>query len=181
MAAAIDRSDLVMTRLTLGIVARRRETGNRWAPVSWAPAAVLPAAPAVAAWTRLSGEGADETWYVGPSTLELHPGDTGHYRDNLGSGRPSVWVALRRRGDRVDVAGVTVDPYEGEALAGDEDLLLEALPMPAEVEGVVAAFVAEFHIEREFYKRKRKPADPNALSRRPPRVLGLDDEGEGER
>lgn len=172
-----------MTHLTLGIVARRRETKNRWAPVSWAPAAVLPATPETAAWTRLAAEGPEETWYVGPATLSLHPGETAHYRDNLGSGRPSIWVALRRRQDRTDerleVAAVSVDPYEGEALAGDEALLLEALPMPPDVEALVAAFVAEFHVEREFYKRKRKPADPDALARRAPRVLGLDDDGEG--
>ncbi|GGK45198.1 DUF3305 domain-containing protein [Salinarimonas ramus] len=169
-----------MTHVTLGIVARRRETSNRWAPVSWAPCAVLPAAPETAPWTRLAAEGAEETWYVGSATLDLHPGETAHYRDNLGSGRPSVWVALRRNGERLEVASLSVDPYEGEALAGDEALILEALPMPAEVEALVAAFVAEFHVEREFYKRKRKPADPNALARRPPRVLGLDrDEEDG--
>ncbi|MGP9821419.1 DUF3305 domain-containing protein [Salinarimonas sp. NSM] len=169
-----------MTHLTLGIVARRRETGNRWAPVSWAPSAVLPTAPETAPWTRLASQGTQETWYVGPATLDLHPGETAHYRDNLGSGRPSVWVALRRDGERLGVAAVSVDPYEGEALAGDEALLLEALPMPAEVEALVAAFVAAFHVEREFYKRKRKPADPNALARRAPRVLGLDpDEEDG--
>lgn len=170
-----------MTHLTLGIVARRRETGNRWAPVSWAPAAVLPAAPATPAWTRIAAEGPDETWYVGPATLTLHAGETAHYRDNLGCGRPRVWVALRRGGDRVEVARVSVDPYEGEALAGDEDLLLEALAMPPEVESVLTGFVAEFHVERAFYKRKRKPADPEALARRAPRVLGLDDDGEGGR
>lgn len=167
-----------MTHLTLGIVARRRETDNRWAPVAWAPSAVLPAAPAVAPWTRLAAEGREETWYVGPATLSLHPGETAHYRDNLGSGRPSVWVALRRAGERLSVAAVTVDPYEGEALAGDEALLLEALPMPSEVVDLVDSFVARFHVEREFYKRKRKPADPDALARRAPRVLGLDEEDE---
>lgn len=166
-----------MTHLTLGIVARRRETQSRWAPVSWAPAAVLPGAPGTAAWTRLAAEGAEETWYVGPATLSLHTGETAHYRDNLGSGRPSVWVALRRAGERLEVAAVSVDPYEGEALAGDDALLLEALPMPADVEAWVAAFVAAFHVEREFYKRKRKPADPNAFDRRAPRVLGLEDDG----
>ncbi|WP_349368387.1 DUF3305 domain-containing protein [Salinarimonas sp.] len=169
-----------MTHVTLGIVARRRETQNRWAPVSWAPSAVLPSAPETPAWTRIAAEGPEETWYVGPATLDLHPGETAHYRDNLGSGRPSVWVALRKRDERVEVASVSVDPYEGEALAGDEALLLEALPMPPEVEALLAAFVAEFHVEREFFKRKRKPADPNALARRPPRVLGLDEDGRGD-
>jgi len=166
-----------MTHLTLGIVARRRETQNRWAPVTWAPSAVLPAAPETSAWTRLAAEGSEETWYVGPATLSLHPGETAHYRDNLGSGRPSVWVALRKAGERVEVAAVSVDPSEGEALAGDEALLLEALSMPPEVERLVAGFVAAFHVEREFYKRKRKPADPNAFDRRAPRVLGLDADG----
>jgi hypothetical protein len=40
--------------------------------------------------------------------------------------------------------------------------------MPDEVADALAQFVTEHHIERIFYKRKRKDADPEALARRAP-------------
>lgn len=167
------------SRFTLGVVATRRVSTNKWAPpVSWAPSAVMPLAPPTAPMTRLTPEGAQETWYVGPAELTLHPGETAHYRDNLQSGRPSLWVALREAGDGVSIAVVTADPYEGEALAGDAGLILEAVPMPAEIASAIGAFYEAFHVEREFFKRKRKKADPEALARRAPRVLDLPDDDE---
>ena len=39
--------------------------------------------------------------------------------------------------------------------------------MPDAVYNVVAAFVTEHHVERQFFKRKRKAADPDALAQRP--------------
>jgi hypothetical protein len=42
------------------------------------------------------------------------------------------------------------------------------VPMPEPVREVVEAFVAEHHVERPFYKRKRDRADPEALARRAP-------------
>jgi hypothetical protein len=35
------------------------------------------------------------------------------------------------------------------------------------VRDVVAAFVVEHHVEREFFKRKRSAVDPEVLARRP--------------
>jgi len=155
---------------TVGVVAIRRKLKSRWASHAWAPLAVLPAAPAAQPWTPLAREGEDETWYAGPFGMTIHSGDTSHYRDNLASGRPSLWVALRPTGgDEHEVAMVTADPYEGEALAESVDLLLEAVPMPAEIAERLSAFVEAFHVERPFFKRKRDRADPNALGRRGPR------------
>jgi hypothetical protein len=57
-------------------------------------------------------------------------GRRGHHRDNLVSG-------ARRSGSRCAAPiprgrdrRVTVDPYEGEGLASDPDLIVEAVPMP---------------------------------------------------
>ena len=49
--------------------------------------------------------------------------------------------------------------------------------MPEAVEDVVAAFVAEHHVEQTFLKRKRDRADPEALARRAP----SSDDGDHER
>jgi len=45
--------------------------------------------------------------------------------------------------------------------------IVEPVPMPEAVREQVAAFVAEHHVEQEFFKRKRDRADPQSLGRRP--------------
>jgi hypothetical protein len=161
--------------LTLGILALSRKPATRWAKRGFVPSGILPAAPATPPATRLTPPGDVEQWYAGPATLSLHIGDTGHYRDNLRSGRPSLWVALRA-GERPDVALVTADPYEGEGAAGDPGLVVEALPMPAEVAARLAAFVAAHHVEETFVKRKRDRTDREAMARGRVRVLDLRDQ-----
>jgi hypothetical protein len=158
-----------VARHRVGVLAVARDPTSRWGQRGFTPSGVLPGAPATPPMSRLGPEGPLETWYLGPAELALHPGDTGHYRDNLRSGRPSVWVALRP-GPPPAVAAVTADPYEGEALAGDPGLVVAAVPMPPAVAGLVAAFFAAHHVERPFQKRKRRRADPEALGRRVARV-----------
>jgi hypothetical protein len=116
-----------------------------------------------------------ETWYLGASDVTLHSGDTGYYRDNL-AGRPSVWVALphARDGARARVQIVTVDPYEGEGLASDEGLTVEAVAMPDAVRARVEAFIAAHHVDIPFKKRQRKPVDV-VSDPRAPRILRPED------
>jgi hypothetical protein len=42
------------------------------------------------------------------------------------------------------------------------------VPMPPAIQEAIAAFDAEYHVERAFVKRKRDRADPHALARRSP-------------
>lgn len=151
----------------VGVVVEKRRLKSAWASHAWLPHAVLPAVPETAPWTRLGADEAGETFYAGARTVMLSPGETAHYRDNLRSGSPSLWVGLRATGaDAHEVSIVTADPYEGEALAGALGEIIEAVPMPAEIQARVAAFVEAFHVERPFFKRKRDRADPEALARR---------------
>ncbi|GEP05783.1 molybdopterin-guanine dinucleotide biosynthesis protein A [Methylobacterium oxalidis] len=149
------------------MIVARRKLKSPWADHQWLPVGALPDVPATAPWTRLGGGPAEETFYAGAHEVGLHISETGHYRDNLVSGRPALWVALRHvGGDAYEIATVTADPYEGEALAEGIGEIVEAVPMPEPVQAVVAAFVEAFHIERSFEKRKRDRADPEALARR---------------
>ena len=157
---------MAQEHLTLGVVVAKRRLKGPWASHTWLPVAVLPAAPDLPVGTPLGGDGDEERFYGGPASLSLHAPETGHYRDNLTAAQPSVWVALRPTGDEVEVAAVTVDPYEGEALAESIGDIVEAVPMPADVHDFVRAFFERFHVEREFVKRKRDRADPEALGRR---------------
>jgi hypothetical protein len=99
----------------------------------------------------------------------LHPSETAHYRDNLTSERPSLWVALRHvGGEEYEIATVTANPYEGESLAEGIGEIVEAVAMPADIQSKIGEFFAAFHQERPFIKRKRDRADPEALARRGP-------------
>ncbi|MDB5593927.1 MAG: molybdopterin-guanine dinucleotide biosynthesis protein [Hyphomicrobiales bacterium] len=139
----------------VGVIVARRNLSGPWASESWLPVSILPDVPEMTQWTSL-GESADgESFYAGDSEIELFPGQTAHYRDNLVSGRPSLWVSLRASGSRYEVATVTADPYEGESMAEGIGEIVEALPMPASIQTFVADFIQDFHVERPFIKRKR--------------------------
>lgn len=158
--------------LPLAVLVLRRPAVTRWGAGELRPSAVLTGLPAAQAPARLGAEGGVETWYLGARDLILWSGDTGHYRDNLASGRPSVWVALRGSDPaRCELVALTADPYEGEGLASDPELIVEAVPMPEAVAARLQDFVAAHHVEMPFEKRKRRPADPNAHVARAPRVL----------
>jgi hypothetical protein len=153
----------------VGVVIAKRKLKSKWADHAWLPHSVLPAAPEVAPGTRLGGGEEEELYYGGPAHVSLHPAETSHYRDNLTSGRPSLWVSIREiAGDEYEVASVTADPYEGEALAGALGEIVEPVPMPPEIQATIAAFFDAFHVERQFFKRKRDRADPEALARGAP-------------
>ncbi|HEX2555950.1 MAG TPA: DUF3305 domain-containing protein [Microvirga sp.] len=150
----------------IGIVVEKRPFKGPWGGHEWRPVAILPAAPSLAVGARLGSEAGGETFYAGAATLDLHLRATGHYRDNLVSGRPSVWVVVRPVGEEVELVSATVDPYEGEALAESIGDVVEAVPMPQAVQDWVQAFFDAFHVEQVFFKRKRERADPDALARR---------------
>ncbi len=155
-------------QIEVGIIVAKRRLKGPWVDHAWLPRAVLAHAAAAAPWTRLSAGEDEDIFYAGSFDLALHGSDTGHYRDNLASGRPSLWVSLRPVGNEdVEVGIVTADPYEGEALAEGIGEIVEAVPMPPEVQDRVAAFVEAFHVERQFFKRKRDKADPEGRARRP--------------
>ena len=117
------------------------------------------------------------TFYAGAADIELYRTETDNYRSNLASGAPSLWVALHATGGDppYEIAVVTADPAEGEALTEPGQAIVEAVAMPDPVRDAIASFVAEHHVERAFQKRKRDRADPEALARRGP-MHGNDDE-----
>jgi len=155
----------------IGVVVARRKLKGPWASHAWLPCAVLPAAPAARRWTRLAATEEEETFYAGAFEVSLHPSETAHYRDNLTSGRPSLWIALRHvAGEDYEIAAVTANPYEGEEMEEGIGEIVEAVPMPPDIQAKVAEFFAAFHQERPFIKRKRDRADPEALARQGPRA-----------
>lgn len=159
-----------LTRIPVGVVVERRKAMSQWIDFVWRPVAVLPGAPEAAPWTVLATEGGTTTFYAGMAEIHLHRSETGNYRDNLVSGAPAVWVAMRPTETEppFQVVMATVDPSEGEAFTETGTDLVEAVQMPDMIRDIVAAFVAEHHVERPFVKRKRDRADPEALAPRSP-------------
>ena len=156
-----------LARIAVGVVVERRKAKSPWIDFTWRPVAVLAGRPEAAPWSVLSVEDETTTFYAGAVDIDLYRTETGSYRDNLASGRPSLWVALRPSGTEpsYDIVAVTADPAEGESFTQVGDNIVEAVPMPPAVHDVIEAFVVEHHVERAFSKRKRDRADPEALAR----------------
>ena len=123
-------------------------------------------------WTKLSDDGERATFYVGATSIELYRTETANYRDNLRMETPLLWIILRPvEGDPpYELASVTADPAEGEAMTETGVNLVEAVAMPKPMQETIAAFVAEHHVEQLFVKRKRDRANPEALARRGPPI-----------
>ena len=134
------------------------------------PVAAVAGAPAAAPWTVLHQTAEVTRFFAGGFELEFFGSETGMYRDNLHSGRPSLWIVLRPTSVSPGVAlhMVTADPSEGEALTETGTEIVEAVMMPIEIQQRIVAFVATHHVERPFVKRKRDRADPEAMAMRAP-------------
>ena len=159
-----------LLRIPVGVVVERRRASSPWAEALWRPVAVLAGLPEAAAWTPLGRAAGAETYYAGAAAIELYRSEAANYRRNLASGAPAVWVALQPTGGEPpwEIAAVTADPAEGEGLSEPGQAIVEAVAMPPSVRDAVAAFVEQYPAEAVFAKRRRDPADPQAMARRPP-------------
>jgi hypothetical protein len=158
-------------RIPVGVVVEREKAKSKWVEYVWRPVAVLIGAPETEPWTQLTDEGGTATFYAGGACIELFPTETTYYRDNVASGRPLLWVALRRTGGTrpYELFKVTADPAEGEAMTETGTDLVETVTMPNAIREQIVDYIAKYHVERPFIKRKRDRADPEALSRKSPR------------
>ena len=155
---------------SVGVVVERRKAKSPWVDYVWRPIAALPGTPDTPPWTVLERDDEATQFYVGVAELGLYRVDTPHYRENLASGSPGLWVVLRPTGREppFDIFSVTANPSEGEAFTESGVDLVEPVPMPEAVQEMIEAFIAEHHVERAFTKRKQRRADPDALARRGP-------------
>ncbi len=156
--------------IAVGVVVERSKGVTQWSEYAWRPVGVLAGAPATPPWSKLTDDGERATFFVGVAEIELYRTETTYYRNNLESATPALWVALRATDAEppYTVAAVTADPAEGESLTETATDMVEQVPMPEAIRQLVAAFIAEHHVEQPFVKRKRDRADPEALGRRAP-------------
>ena len=163
-------SVMPLMRIPVGVILERRKTSSPWTDVVWRPTAILGGLPDAEPWTVLASEAETTTFFAGVADIELYRTETDNYRSNLASAAPSVWVALYPTGGEppYEIAAVTADPAEGEALTEPGQAIVEAVAMPMSVRDAIASFINEHHVERAFVKRKRDDADPEALARHGP-------------
>lgn len=158
-----------LVRIPVGVVVARRKAASQWIDFTWTPVAVLDGVPETEPWQVLREDGDTTTFYAGSAEIELYRSETPYYRENLATGAPSLWVVMTNaEGDPPQLVAVTADPAEGESFTESAANQVEQLPMPPHIESIVAPFVAEHHVERDFVKRKRDRAQPEALARRNP-------------
>lgn len=148
-----------LARIAVAAVVERRKAKSPWLDFIWRPVAVLAGTLEAAPWTPLS-EAEDTTlFYAGEAVIELYRTETANYRSNLASGAPSLWVLLRPDVSEhaYRLVAVTADPAEGEAFADAGNDLVESVPIPAVIAGTIGDFIARYHVERPFFKRRREP------------------------
>jgi len=157
-----------LMRIPVGVVVARRKAASQWIDYTWAPEAVLHGEPDTKPWTVLSEQGDTTTFYAGSAEIDIYRSETTYYRDNLASGSPGLWVIMSATDGEPPyrLAAVTADPSEGEGFTETAANLVEQVPMPQSIQEIVAAFVAEHHVERQFFKRKRDRQDTESLARR---------------
>jgi Protein of unknown function (DUF3305) len=157
-----------LLRIPVGVVVERRKSDSPWIDFVWRGIAVLPDEPVMRPWAVLREQDAATLFYAGSATVDLYRSETERYRDNLASGSPSIWIVLSPSEGAWPyvVAAVTADPAEGEAFTEAGANLVEAVPMPQVLHQAIENFIAEHHVDREFIKRERRRADPEALARR---------------
>jgi len=157
-----------LLRIPVGVVVERRKTASPWIDFVWRGLGVLPDEPEMTPWTVLREQDDTTLYYAGSAAIDLYRSETARYRENFASDLPSVWVVLSPSEGAwpYAVAAVTADPAEGEAFTEAGANLVEAVPMPETLREAIEKFVAEHHVEREFFKRKQRRADPEALARR---------------
>ncbi|WP_426611307.1 DUF3305 domain-containing protein [Bradyrhizobium sp. McL0616] len=151
----------VLASIPVGVVVERRKASSIWVEFLWRPVSVLIGTPSAEPWTPLDIAEERVLFYAGEAVIELHRTETAYYRDNLASADAKLWVALRPTASDppYQLAAVTADPAEGEALTDAGNNLVETVSMPADIVEIVAQFIATHHVEQPFVKRRRQPAE----------------------
>jgi hypothetical protein len=157
-----------LLRIPVGVVVERRKAASPWIDFVWRGVGVLPDEPEMKPWTTLRRQDDTTLYHAGGATVDLYRSESQLYRDNIASGAPSIWIVLSPSEGTwpYEVSAVTADPAEGEAYTEAGTNLVEAVSMPEVLRHAIENFIAERHVEREFVKRERRRADPEALARR---------------
>lgn len=151
--------------LAVGVIVERRKAKSAWQDYVWQPVEVVTPAPPLAAWSVMRDEGGATRFFAGAFTMELHPRETVAYKANLESETPSVYVVLREEATApqgIALVLASPSPAEAEAYMEGGMATVDKVPMDDDVTAWLAAYVAQFHVEEQFRKRKRGRDKPRS-------------------
>lgn len=162
-APPIDRHET----LTVGVIVERRKAKSVWQDYVWQPVEVVTLIPPLEPWSVMREEGGATRFFAGVFTMELFTNETVSYRMNLVAERPGIYVVLREDSSAphgMAVALVSPSPADAEAYMEGGQAVVERVPMLPEVALWLDAYVAAFHVEEQFRKRKRGRDKPRSGS-----------------
>ena len=153
------------------VVVERRASKHAWQDDVWRPLGVLPRIAGAPGQILASGEGWSQ-FYGGDLDIELFRTETDGYRTNLSQPVPAAYIVLRRNVDaevlEFEPFLATACPYEAMGYSeGNDDDVVESVPMPPEVAEWLREFVALHHVDRPFVKRKNKRHKDEDVGKRP--------------
>jgi hypothetical protein len=145
--------------MPVSVVIERRASNSPWQDYEWRPVGVLPKTAAEPGQLLASGDGWAQ-YQGGTVELELFRGETEGYLTNLSQSPPMVFVILRRREDAGGLEYqpflATACPYEAMGYTSSDEIITEGVPMPPQVMAWLQEFVALYHVDVPFKKRKNK-------------------------
>lgn len=145
--------------IPMGVVLRRRPGVTRWAKWAWSAVAVLPhAGPGGFRVLREDGDVTD--YHAATVPMDLHHTDCDGYRTSLMMKPPSVFVVLDKGENADNEHGIAVHTVTASSDLGldwqdSAEMIVEPVPMPDMLIGVVRDFCEAHFDDTPFVKRRR--------------------------
>lgn len=146
--------------IPVGVVIARQDIDSPWQDYAWRPAAVIPGTPPDVEWREIA-KGTGWVQYLACTvSVVLHRKETEAYKYNLEGEAPMLYVVLATDDDPdspwpVRVLTVTASPFEAQNYLDSGEEIVEPVSMPESMIEWMTDFVAEYHVDEQFKKRKR--------------------------
>jgi hypothetical protein len=146
--------------MPVGIVMERRRIDHPWQEYAWRVVSLLPGAADPGDWRVLYERDGVARFHAATLNIELYSSDTEGYRHNLSQRVPCIYVLLRPNAEadgRPQPAVATASAHDATDYLDSSENLVEGVPMPDAIAAWIGDYVARYHREVPFEKRKRKP------------------------
>lgn len=148
----------------VGLFVRSSPPKTQWGETQWVPHSVVAGGAELDSWSKVREDGDGTIWFAGNRTLELFVAETIMYKMNLEQHEPGIYAVLRRDPSLpppgIAVVHVTASPGEAEAYSVDGEHIVSRVALPDAIGQLLADYIAAYHVEQVFKKRKRSAIDP---------------------
>jgi len=148
-------------------IIERAYAGHPWQEYQWRACGVVLDPPSGLHGKVRRRDGDRTQFFAECDPIELHAREAEGYLVNLQSSHPSVWIisdpedADKDESLPLKVHLITVSAYEAQEYLDADDLAVDVVPMPQDLQRIVAAFIAEQPAPEPFRKRRNKRVDMN--------------------